>query len=148
MARIDLLPHFNAFISSIAARNTYGGNPVSPSIMRMITAEIRADGGGVIAPYWLGVLERGRGKRKSNKDHGLVNIIYAWMNKRNMFKSHTDKCKWNEAKGMTWYINKYGNQQFRNHVFIDIYTTAREKTIADIQAEYSLAIHKITKDIL
>ena len=148
MARMNLKPDLDAFVQTISTRNTYSQRPVSQSIIRLLEVEIRSNGGGVKAPYWLGVLERGRGRRKSNKDSGLWKRIYAWMERRNMFTSKTGKGKINEAKGMTWYINKYGNEQFRKGVFVDIYTAARKQTIADIQAKYALEIHKITQDIL
>jgi hypothetical protein len=147
MARPDLKPILDNFVTTIGSRNTYGGRPVSASIMKMIEVEIRDNGAGVTAPFWLGVLERGRGKRVNNVDHGLWKKIYNWMQKRGMFKSRTPEGKVAEAKGLTWYINKYGNQQFRNKAFVDIYSTAREQAIQEIKAQYGLAINKITKDI-
>lgn len=145
---MELQPILSRFVAQIATRNMYGGNKIPASVMRMIQVEIRDNGGGVTAPYWLSVLEQGRGARKSNKDHGLVKIIYKWMAKRGMFRSSTPEGKMSEAKGMTWYINKYGNQQFRAKAFVDIYTQARQQTIAEIEQEYSLAIGKITQDII
>jgi hypothetical protein len=148
MARPNLKPHLDRFVATIAARTTYSGQPVSASIMKMIEVEIRANGGGVTAPYWLGVLERGRGVRKSTTDSGLRYKIYNWMKRRNMFRSKTTEGQMAEAKSLTWYINKYGNQQFRTKTFIDIYTKAREQTIADVNKEYEIAIGKITFDII
>jgi hypothetical protein len=46
------------------------------------------------------------------------------------------------------YINKYGNKQFRNKTFIDVYTTVRKETIKKIDKKFSQAISKITMDIL
>lgn len=148
MARPDLKPILERFVSTLATRTMYGGKPMSKSIMKLIQVEIRDNGAGVIAPFWLGVVERGRGVRKSNTDHGLWKIIYKWMAKRGMFKSRTPEGKINEAKGLTWYINKYGNQQFRNKAFVDIYTTERARTVEEIKQQYGLAIGKITQDIL
>lgn len=148
MARIDIAPELNAFVSAITSKSMYRGVPIPRSIIDQIEIEIRADGGGVLAPYWFSVLEHGRGRRKSNKDHGLVYIIEKWMRKRNMFTSKTPEGQFAEAKRMTWYINKYGNEQFRAGVFVDIYTTERGKTIDDIYAKYALTINKITMQII
>lgn len=65
-----------------------------------------------------------------------------------MFKSGTAKGKVNEAKSVTWYLNKYGNKQFRNKVFIDIYESERKKTIEKINQKFSLEIDKITMDVI
>lgn len=116
--------------------------------MKMFTVEITELHDGILVPYWLGVLERGRGPRKSNVDTGLYKKIYKWMQKRNMFKSKTPQGKLNEAKQMTYYINKYGNQQFRSKVFVDIYTSVRKQTIEKIEKKFSQQISKITMDIL
>jgi len=135
-------------VRTIGSKNTYYGNKISPSIMALISVEIRPSGGGVIAPYWLGVTEHGRGKRKSTTDSGLASKIYRWMERRKMFKSKTPAGRVSEARSMTWYINKYGNKQFRTKTFIDIYTQARAACIKEVMAEYGLAINKITQDIL
>ena len=149
MARMNLRPDFERFVQTISTKNTYSGQPVSQRIIQMLEIEVReTGGGGVLAPYWLGVFERGRGRRKSTTDSGLWKRIYAWMQARNMFTSKTSKGKINEAKGLTWYINKHGNQQFRSKTFIDIYNTARSQCVASIQEKYSLEIAKITQDIL
>lgn len=145
---IDLKPDFEELIKNISQRNTYSGTPVSQSIIDMFEIEIRKDGGGVLVPYWLSVLQEGRGPRKSTKDSGLWRRIYKWMEKRNMFKSGTPQGKINEAKSMTWYINKYGNEQYRKRVFVDIYKTEREKTIQEIDRKFSLLIGKITKQVV
>ena len=144
----DLKPELNNLITEIGKKNMYSGNKIPDSIMKLFEIE-ESDGSiGILVPYWLGVLQRGRGPRKSNKSSGLVNKIYSWMQKRNMFKSKTSEGKRNEAKSMTWYINKYGNQQFRNKVFIDIYEQERKKTIEQINNKFSLSISKITMDVL
>lgn len=148
MIGLDLKPELQELIDNIAKRNMYSGNKISDSIMRMFEIEVRNDGAGILVPYWLGVLERGRGPRKSTKSSGLFKIIYRWMEKRNMFRSRTAKGKLNEAKGMTWYINKYGNQQFRNKVFIDIYQSERKKTIEKIDKKFDLLIGKITMEVI
>jgi len=145
---IDLKPDFEELIKNISQRNTYSGTPVSQSIIDMFEIEIRKDSGGVLVPYWLSVLQEGRGPRKSTKDSGLWKRIYKWMEKRNMFKSGTPQGKINEAKSMTWYINKYGNEQYRKRVFVDIYKTEREKTIQEIDRKFSLLIGKITKQVV
>jgi hypothetical protein len=70
------------------------------------------------------------------------------MERKNMFKSGTAKGKINEAKSVTWYINKYGNKHFRSKVFIEIYEAERKKTIEKINQKFSLAVNKITMEVL
>jgi hypothetical protein len=144
----NLKPELMELIQNIGQKNTYSGNKISDSIMRMFTIEETDLNCGITVPYWLGVLEKGRGPRKSSKDYGLIKLIYRWMEKHSMFRSGTPKGKMNEVRFMTWYINKYGNKQFRNAVFIDIYETERKKTIEKIEKKFSDTIGKITMDIL
>ena len=141
-------PDLDALIVAIGKRNMYSGNKISDSIMRLFVVELRADGAGILVPYWIGVLQRGRGPRRSTKSSGLHKKIYKWMEKNNMFTSATTKGRINEAKSMTWYINKYGNKQFRSKVFIDIYETERKKTITRIEEKISAEISKITMDVI
>jgi len=148
MIGIELKPELEELIRNISQKNMYSGNKIPESIMRQFEIETTDTSAGILVPYWLSVLEHGRGKRRSNKDSGLVNKIYAWMQKRNMFRSVTAKGKMNEAKFLTWYINKYGNKQFRSKVFVDIYTAERKKTIEKIDKKFSLAIGKITMEVI
>jgi hypothetical protein len=148
MIGIDLRPELEQMIRLISQRNSYSGNKISDSIMKMFTVEITELHDGILVPYWLGVLERGRGPRKSSTDHGLYKKIYNWMQKRNMFKSSTPEGKIREAKSLTWYINKFGNQQFRNKTFVDVYTSVRKQTIEAIDKKFGQAINKITMEIL
>lgn len=148
MIGIDLKPELTEMIKLIGDRNSYSGNKISDSIMRMFEVEITDLHDGILVPYWLSVLEHGRGARKSNVDSGLFKKIYRWMEKHNMFKSGTAKGKLREAKFMTWYINKYGNQQFRNKTFIDVYTTVRKETIEKINKKFSDKIGQITMEVL
>jgi hypothetical protein len=148
MIGIDLRPELEEMIRLIGERNSYSGNKISDSIMKMFSIEIAELHDGILVPYWLGVLERGRGPRKSNVDSGLWKKIYAWMEKHNKFKSGTAEGKIREAKSVTWYINKYGNKQFRNKTFIDVYTTVRKETIEKINKKFSDKIDKITMEIL
>jgi hypothetical protein len=148
MIGIDLKPELEEMIKLIGDRNSYSGNKISPSIMKMFTVEINDLHDGILVPYWLGVLEHGRGPRKSNKSSDLYKKIYRWMEKRNMFKSKTPEGKLSEAKSMTWYINKYGNQQFRNKTFVDVYTTVRKQTIEKINKKFEGVIGKITMEVI
>ena len=145
---IELRPELEELIANISRKNMAYGNKMPDSIMKQFEIEETENSAGILVPFWLPVVERGRGKRKSNKSTGLWKRIYAWMQKRNMFRSGTQKGKINEAKSVTWYINKYGNKQFRDKVFVDIYTTETERTIEKINNKYSLAIGKITSEIL
>ena len=65
-----------------------------------------------------------------------------------MFNSDTEAGRIREAKFITWYINKYGNKQFRSKTFVDIYNTERERTIDEIDRKYGLFIDKITKEAI
>lgn len=148
MIGIDLKPELEEMIKLISQRNSYSGNKISDSIIAMFSIEITELHDGILVPYWLGVLERGRGPRRSTTSSGLYKKIYRWMEKRNMFRSSTTKGKLSEAKQMTWYINKYGNQQFRNKTFVDIYTTVRKQTIEKIDKKFGFAINKITMEVI
>lgn len=148
MIGIDLKPELQELIDNIAKKNMYSGNKISDSIMRMFEIEVRDDGAGILVPYWISVTQRGRGPRKSTKSSELWRKIYRWMQRRNMFRSGTSKGKINEAKYVTWYINKYGNKQFRSKTFVDIYETERKKTIEKIDKKFSLIIGKITMEVI
>jgi hypothetical protein len=148
MARPNLKPALHKLVDAIASTNTYSGRKVSHSIIKQLVIEERTDGAGVLAPYWLGVLEHGRGKRKSTTDSGLAAKIYSWMQRHNLFKSTTAAGKIAEAKGVTWYINKYGNKQFRTKAFVDVYSRARKACEAEVMRDYALAVGAITKDII
>ena len=143
-----LKPELDLLIKNIGNKNGYYGNKISPSIMRMFHVELRADGAGILVPYWIGVLQKGRGPRKSSKSSGLQKKIYAWMQRKGMFKSSTAKGKQNEARAMTWYINKYGNQHFRSKVFLDVYETETKKTIRRIDHKFSLLIGNVMSDVI
>jgi hypothetical protein len=144
----DLKPELQELINNISRKNTFYGNKIPDSIMRLFAIEEIDFNAGITVPYWIGVLERGRGPRRSTKDHGLIKIIYNWMQKRGMFRSATAKGKLNEARSLTWYINKYGNVHFRSKIFIDVYESERKKTIEKIDKKFNTAISKITMDVL
>ena len=148
MIGIDLKPELENMVKLIGQRNNYYGNKISPSIMAMFTVEITELHDGILVPYWLGVLERGRGPRKRNTDHRLYLKIYKWMAKRNMFKSTKPESRIREAKSLTWYINKYGNQQFRSKVYKDVYNTVRKQTIEAINKKFGDKINKITMEVI
>ena len=117
------------------------------SVAKLIEVEIRDNGAGVLAPFWLPVLERGRAPRKNSADHKLYTKIYDWMAKRNMFKSKTEKGRINEAKSLTWFINKYGTKMYRDGVFKDVYSRETEKAIEKIDKAIQLEAYKITREI-
>jgi len=148
MIGLDIKTELEELIDNIGKRNGYYGNKISPSVMRMFEVETRDNGAGILVPYWIGVMQTGRGPRRGTKDYGLVKIIYRWMQKHNMFQSATPKGKMNEAKYMTWYINKYGNAHFRSKIFVDVYKTERDKTIKKIEEKVGLLINKITMDVI
>jgi hypothetical protein len=148
MDKISFRPELEELVKNISTKNTYSGNKISDSIMKMFTVEETKTNSGVLVPYWLGVVEHGRGVRKSNVDSGLAKKIYFWMQRKGMFRSKTEQGKLAEAKAMTWYINHYGNKQFRNKVFVDIFTTERKKTIEKVNEKMDKTLTKITFDIL
>jgi hypothetical protein len=146
--KIDVKPELEKFIKNVGNRSGYGGGKIPASIMAMWEIVETEKNTGVLVPFWISVLQKGRGKRTSTKDSGLVKKIYRWMQARGMFTSKTAEGKMAEAKSMTWYINKYGNQHFRSKVFIDVYESERKKTIEEIEKKYSFQIGKITTEIL
>lgn len=135
-------------IADISHKNMYSGNPIPQSVMNLFEIEIRQDGGGILVPYWISVLQKGRGPRKTDKDYGLVKIIYKWMEKHSKFKSSTPEGKMSEARSVTWYINKYGNKHFRSGAFIDIYETARKQFIERVNAQFEVEISRITMEVI
>ena len=148
MIGIDLKPELEEMVNLISQRNSYYGNKISDSIMKLFSVEITDLHDGILVPYWLGVLEHGRGPRGSSKSFDLWKKIYRWMEKRNMFRSNKSDQRVREAKQLTWYINKYGNKQFRSKTFVDVYTSVRKETIQKIDEKFSKEINKITMDVL
>jgi hypothetical protein len=144
----DLKPEMQELINNISQKNTYSGNKISESIMRLFQVEETDRNCGVLVPFWISVTQKGRGPRRSSTNYNLWKRMFRWMEKNNMFKSATTEGRISEAKSVTWYINKYGNKQFRNKVFIDIYETERKKTIEKIDKKFSQAISKITMDVI
>ena len=144
----NLKPEMSELIEKIRSKTLYGGGRVPDEIIRMLVIEEDDLHCGIAAPYWLPVLEHGRGPRKTTNDHGLASKIYGWMEKHNLFRSSKPEQRKNEARYVTWYINRYGNKQFRNHVFIDVYTSERQRTVKKIEDKFSKEISKITMDIL
>jgi hypothetical protein len=148
MIGVDLKPELEEMIRLIGDRNSYSGNKISDSIMKMFEVEITDLHDGILVPYWLSVLEHGRGPRKSNVDSGLIDKIYKWMLKHNYFKSRTKKGRMKEAWIVTYRMNKLGNTQFRDHTFVDVYTTVRKETIEKINKKFSDKIGQITMEVL
>lgn len=145
---IDLKPELEELIKNISQKNLYYGNRIPDSIMKQFEIVESEQSAGILVPFWLPVVERGRGPRRNSKDHGLVYKIYDWMRRRNMFRSATDEGRMREARFVTWYINKYGNKQFRSKVFVDVYTTERQKTMEKIYKKYGIFISEITKQVI
>ena len=144
----DIKPELQGLIDKIRQRSMYSGNKIPESIMSLFEIVETENSAGILVPYWIPVLQKGRGPRKSTKDHQLYLKIYKWMQKHNMFTSQTEQGRISEAKGLTWYINKYGNKHFRDGRFVDIYKTAREETIKQIDAKVWWAIDKITMEVI
>lgn len=100
----------------------YGGGMATDGMKKLVNKEVDQVSAKAVVPYWFPVFEKGRGVRKSNVYQEFDKRIYEWMQKKNLFKSKTEKGKINEAKSLAWYINKYGNKHFRSKQFIDVYT--------------------------
>jgi len=147
---VDLKPELDEMIRLIANRNSYSGNKISDSIMKMFTVEITDMHDGILVPYWLGVLERGRGPwRGSNVGNPLLRVrIYNWIIKHNLFSDKNDKEKNGLAFVIARKINKEGNKQFRTHTFVDVYTSVRKETIEKINKKFSDKIGQITMEVL
>jgi hypothetical protein len=76
MIGIDLKPELEEMIKAISQKNMYSGNKIPESIMKLFTVEITELHDGILVPYWLGVLEHGRGPRRSNVNTELWKKIY------------------------------------------------------------------------
>ena len=146
--RPDLKPILKEMIDQIARRTTFYGSSMPPSVMALFEIEEDDSHVGVLAPFWIGAFQGGRGPRKNKKDHELWKIIYSWMERHNRFRSKTPEGKVSEAKSVTWYLNKYGNKHFRSGRFIDIYETARQVAVDKIMNRFSLEIGEITKQVI
>jgi hypothetical protein len=144
----NLKPELMEMIQKIGTKSLYYGNKIPDSVLSMLTIEETDLNCGILAPYWFGVFQRGRGPSRSNTDWGLKVKIYQWMQNHNMFESKTEKGKINEARFMALYINKYGNAHFRSKRFVDVYDSARKETIKKIEDKFSFEINKITMQIL
>jgi hypothetical protein len=150
MIGIDLRPELEEMVKLIGQRNGYRGRKISPVIMSQFVIEITDFHDGVLVPFWLGILEHGRGPwRGTNIGKPLLRVkIYDWMQKYNLFKSGTETGKRSEAFVIARKINKLGNEQFRKGVYVDVYNTVRKETIAKIDKKFGFAINKITMEVL
>jgi hypothetical protein len=150
MIGIDLKPELEEMVRLIGQKNVYRGHKVSDSIMRMFEVEITDFHDGILVPYWIGILERGRGPwLGKNVGNPLLRVrIYNWMQKHNMFRSKTESGKRGEAFVIARKINKLGNEQFRKGIYMDVYNTVRKETIAKIDKKFGFAINKITMDVI
>ena len=144
----DLNPEMKDMIEAIGHKSMFYGNVVPESVMRQFEIEEDDLHIGILVPFWLPVLEKGRGPRKSNRDTELWKRIFAWMGSRNMFRTVTEEGRIREAKFITWYINKYGNKHFRSKQFVDIYTSVRAATIEKINQKFSNKIGEITMEVI
>ena len=118
------------------------------SLAAMIHTNSQPNKATVTVPYWFSITEHGRGVRKSSKNYNLDQKIYKWMQERNMFKSQTAKGRINEARGLTWYINKYGTKQFRNKEFRDVYTSETQKLAMEVNQLALTQVKKISSDLV
>lgn len=146
----DIKPELQKLTQAIAVKPTYRGSKIPESVMAMFEIKETDSSCGLLVPIWFSVFENGRGPwRGTNVGNPLLRVrIYNWMKKKNLFRSSTEAGKRGEAFVIARYINKYGNEQYRNHVHIDIYTTEREKTIKEIDQKFSVFINKITMDVI
>lgn len=120
------------FVSEMFSQwKTFQGNSASDGMKRLVSKEVNEVSAKAVAPYWFPVFQYGRGVRKTNSTEWVEiagvpmstfqRAIYEWMTKKSLFTSKTERGRLNEAKGLAWYINKYGNAHFRSGKFIDVY---------------------------
>ena len=150
MIGIDLKPELEEMVRLIGQRPVYRGHKLSDSLAKLMIVEITDFHDGVLVPYWFGVVEKGRGPwLGKNVGNPLLKVrIYNWMQKHNLFKSKTEAGRRGEAFVIARKINKFGNEQFRKHVYIDVYNTVRKETIAKIDKKFGFAINKITMEVI
>ena len=118
------------------------------SLAVLIRTEYHSEGITVLVPFWFPITEKGRGPRKASQESNLWMKIYEWMERRNMFRSRTPQGKINEAKGLTWYINKYGTRQFREKLYKDIYTTATQEVKDRLAKDFKQKVLQIASDVV
>lgn len=138
-------PEITALIDSYAARIRA---KMPRSVAALVAVNHEATRSTVTGPYWLSVVENGRKPRRSSEDHRLYLRIYAWMDRKGLFESRSPKGKLNEAKSLTWYINKYGTKQYRERVYKDVYTTETRKLRDDLLNEYGRIVQNIASDLV
>jgi len=141
-----------------AKGKSFYGSPLSPSLRKLVHIEGTHTSGQVEVPRWFPVLQKGRGPRKTTKTNYFnVNgyrlstfqyAIYNWMDKHNMFESQTQAGKINEAKGMAWYINKYGNKHYRSGQYIDVYDTLVKELKTELRKEFTKEALRITSNLV
>ena len=150
MFGIDLKPELDEMVKLIGQRPVYRGRKISDSIMKMFAVEITEFHDGVLAPYWISVVERGRGPwRGQNIGNPLLKVrIYNWMQKHNLFTKGTEAGSMGEAFAIAKKITKEGNKQFREGVYVDVYNSVRAETIKKIDKKFGFAINKITMEAI
>lgn len=119
----------------------YPSGGASAGMKSLVVNEVDKVSAKALVPYWFPVFQKGRGVRKSNVYQEFDLRIYEWMQKKGIFKSKTEQGKRNEAKGLAWYINKYGNKHFRSGKFIDVYNSLIPKyaeKAAEVYGDWAL----------
>jgi hypothetical protein len=132
--------------------------PLSLSLKPLVHVEGDKNSGKVIVPRWFPVTQKGRGPRKTTKTtwtnfkgyemSTFQLAIYLWLEKKNGFESTTDAGKINEAKGLAWYINKYGNKHYRSGVYIDIYDTLVKELTIEVRKQFMVEAVRITSELV
>ena len=61
-----IAPDLVALKKNISDKNMYSGNKIPASVMAMFKIEVKEDSAGILVPYWIGVLQRGRGPRRGS----------------------------------------------------------------------------------
>lgn len=121
---------------------------LSKSLADMVSTEFTEGRATVSVPYWFAVTERGRGPRRNSEDYQLYLKIFSWMERRNLFRSKSKRGRINEAKALTWFINKHGTKQFRDGRFVDIYTSATQVVAQRVRTTLMEQVKKITSDFV
>ena len=148
----------NDLVNDMFAKGkSYHGKPLT-SLRPLVEVQGNSGSGRVLVPFWWSTLQHGRGKRETTKTEWrnfkgykmstMQRAIYRWMQKNGRFTAQSDAGRINEAKSVTWYINKHGNKHFQERRYIDIYDTLVNETVNDMTAKVGQQAVKIASELV
>lgn len=137
---------------------TFYNEPLSRRIRQLVSVEGGEKYGRVYVPYWFPVVQHGRGPRRRTDTTWVMfegvrmskfqMAIYFWMEARGMFESQTSRGKIWEAKGLAWYINRYGTRHFRDGRYIDVYDTLIKELVSEMVREVGRESLRVASEIV